>query len=482
MLKIGILSMNSVTLSQSAKPMRTIFLLICYCCTSFGFGQTDQFTRGQLLDGLPVATEGSETYALYLPTSYDASIENAVVFIFDPSGSGKNGIRPFITASEKFNYVLVCSNVTKNGVPYPVNFGVTSRLLKTIFAKFSIDKNQLYTAGFSGGSRLASAIAAVTGKVQGVIACGAGLPVDKTFTPSAELFSYVALVGDEDMNYQEMFTTKAALDQYEVPNELLVYEDSHRWPPKEQLVRAFSWLELQAYEKKLRMVDSTFVKNYYESQYEIADSLAHNHYQFRAVHEYKSLINNFSNYYTLDSIQAKIDHLENTKEYQQEVVTRASNIKEENARYEVFSTRFTHELIKAKSFDNYKWWKKEIGKLTDEIEAEKNNQKLKMLKRLRYTVYAGIYESSVLFTNSKKYQHALYCDHVLIHFRPKQAYWFYRLAESYARNNDLGNTITYLKKAKELGLQGFERVENAPVFAKYKDKRKFKKLFRDQSK
>lgn len=461
--------------------MRIILLFICCCSFSFGFSQTDQITKGKILDGLLVA-ESAETYALYVPTSYDASKSSAVVFIFDPSGSGKNGIHPFTAAAEKFNYILVCSNVTKNGVPYPVNFGVASRLLKTIFAKFSIDDKQLYTAGFSGGSRLASAIAAVTGKVQGVIACGAGLPVDKTFTPSAALFSYVALVGDEDMNYQEMFNTKAELDQHSVPNELLVYEDTHKWPPKDQITRAFGWLELQAYNKKLRTVDADFINRYYNSQYKIADSLANHQYRFRAVHEYKSLVRNFGSYYTLDSIQDKINTLENAEPYKQEVITRANNIQEENVRYEKFSTKFTHELLRAASDDNYKWWQTEIGKLSDEVSKEKNIQKLKMLKRLKYTIFAGIYESSMMFIGNKKYQHALYCDHVLVHFNPEQAYWYFRLAESYARNDNFSKAIQHLKKAKELGLRGFQRVENAPVFAKFKNKRKFKRLFENQSK
>ena len=38
-----------------------------------------------------------------------------------------------------------------------------------MFSDFNIDSKRIYTAGFSGGSRLASAIAVLTDQIQGVI-------------------------------------------------------------------------------------------------------------------------------------------------------------------------------------------------------------------------------------------------------------------------------------------------------------------------
>ena len=446
-----------------------------------GFAQTDHFEKGKVLNSVSVPNS-VETYALYLPKTYDKTKLSAVVFVFDPSGNGMQAIQSFTAVAEKFNYIIIASNNTKNGVPYETNFEIVNRLFETVFSTFSIDEKQIYTAGFSGGSRLATAIAALTGKIQGVVACGAGLSINESFTPTTEMFSFVGLVGDEDMNYQEMFTTKNKLDKFEVSNQLFVYNDSHRWSPKEQLARAFGWLELRAYEKKIRPIDSLFVKKYYQSEYVITDSLANHHYTFRAVLEYESMLKNFQAYYTLDSIETKIKMIKSSAEYQREVTARATNIKQENDLYEKFSKVYSKDILKASSDDNFQWWRREIKLLDANIANAETVSEAKMLKRLKGMLFAGTFESSMSYVNAEKFQLALYCDQLLVYLNPDQAYWYYRVAQSYARTDNFQRTIKNLKKAKELGLQRFEAIEDVALFAKFKQKKKFKKLFKEDSK
>ncbi|MEM6720401.1 MAG: hypothetical protein AAF611_13835 [Bacteroidota bacterium] len=455
--------------------MRSFFLFLFNCYVLIGFAQTNSFEKGKIIPSVAVQNS-SETFALYLPASFDKTKLAAVVFIFDPSGNGANGMQNFIASAEKFKYILVASNNTKNGVPYDTNFEIANRMFATVFSTFKIDEKQIYAAGFSGGSRLATAIAALTGKMQGVIACGAGLAINKSFTPTKELFSFVGLVGDEDMNYQEMFNTKAMLDKFEVDNELFVYNDTHRWPPSEQIERAFGWLELQAYKNKIRSIDSQFVQSYFEEQYKIADSLVI-HNKFRSVNEYESIIKNFAPYFFLHATQRKVDGIKVSPEYKSQVAARAANIKEENELYEKFSKVYSNDILAAKSDDNFQWWRKELKRLNTDIEASQDSPRGKMLKRLKYSLFAGAYESSMSYLYAKKYKHTLYCDQLLVHFNPDQPYWYFRVAQSFAHNDDFKHTIRNLKKAKELGLPRFENIQQFPLFAKFKHKKKFQKLF-----
>ena len=94
----------------------------------------------------------------------DMPVNSAIIFIFDPSGTAINGINAFKAGAEKFGYILVCSNNSKNG-PYQMNFDLTNRLFNHIFSEFNIAENRIYTAGFSGGSRLACTVAVLTGAV-----------------------------------------------------------------------------------------------------------------------------------------------------------------------------------------------------------------------------------------------------------------------------------------------------------------------------
>ena len=452
------------------------FTILIYCFISLlGFSQTSDFQKGTILPKVAVQNS-SETYALYLPKSFDASQLSAVMFVFDPSGNGANGLRSFTASAEKFNYILIASNATKNGVSYDTNFQATNRLFATVFSTFKIDEKRIYAAGFSGGSRLATAIAALTNKMQGVIACGAGLAINESFTPTDNMFAFVGLVGDEDMNYQEMFTTKKWLDKFIVPNELFVYNDAHRWPPSEQIERAFGWLELEAYRKKLTPTNSAFVQAYFESQYKIADSLVL-HNKFRAVLEFESILRNFSPYFELKGVQTKLTVIKASPEYKAQVAQRTVNNQRENELYEKFSKVYSKEILLPGSSDDFSWWKKELRKLDADIASAESNGEAKMLKRLKGVLFAGTYESSMSYIAAKKYKHALYCDQLLTLLRPTQAYWYYRLAQSYARLNDLKYTVRNLKKAKELGLQRFHKIQDLPLFAQFKPKKKFKKLF-----
>ncbi len=148
-----------------------IILISSFCSL---LGQESDFPIGEIVDSIAVSKTSNESFALYLPSNYKPNTLSPIVFIFDPAARGKIGIHPFIKAAEKYNYILICSNNSKNG-PYDQNFEIASRLFDKIFSDFSINPKRIYTAGFSGGARLASRITVLNEHIQGVIACGAGI-------------------------------------------------------------------------------------------------------------------------------------------------------------------------------------------------------------------------------------------------------------------------------------------------------------------
>jgi hypothetical protein len=275
---------------------------------AFGYtakGQVDTYRKGVVIDSIRVGNS-SDTYTLYLPNSYDQNDLSAIVFIFDPGGRGRIGIQPFILAAEKYNYILVCSNNSKNG-PYSTNFQISNRLFDSVFSIFNIDENQIYAAGFSGGSRLATTIAVLTNQLQGVIACGAGFSTEVSHVPlSKESFSYVGLVGERDMNYYEMFEVSEWLNRFQIDNELFTFDDEHKWPSEEQIAKAFDWLELQAYKRNIRNWNKTNTLQIFRSMVEIANSFHMKEDYLKSSWEYERLLRNFGSIYTLDSIQNKL--------------------------------------------------------------------------------------------------------------------------------------------------------------------------------
>lgn len=456
------------------------FLWLSLLIVQTGFGQSEltEFKVGEVTNKVPVKNS-SDTFSLYLPSTFNPNQLSSIVFVFDPGGNGSYGINVFVEAAEKYNYILVCSDATRNGRSYEENFKSANILFKTIFSTFSIDEKQIYAAGFSGGSRLASSIAALTNQFQAVIACGAGMTVNKAYKPKENMFSFIGLVGDQDMNYQEMLNTKQSLDKVNVPNELITYEDTHRWPPKRQILRAFEWLELQAYRKQIRKFDRNNVNSFYRKQYSIADSLYNGKRYIRALSELKHLQNIFQYFVNTDSIQKKIKQLESSKDYKKQYNHHLHYLDLENKLFLKFSKTYKQEVLNGASSDNFSWWKKEINALNEMISKAKTIGEKRAYERLKFSLQAGTYESSVSYIISKDFKRALYCDQLSVLLRPTNGYFHYRLAVSYARNENFSKMISSLKKSKNLNFQYFQQVEKTPEFKKYNQRKKFLRLFKE---
>ena len=127
----------------------------------FQINAQQTYEPGKIMDSIPVSNTSNETFTLYLPTNFETSKESPILFIFDPGGRGRIGVETFIESSRN--------------APYERNFNIAANLFDHIFSRFAIDKDQMILAGFSGGARLAWAIALAAGNLTGVIACGAGL-------------------------------------------------------------------------------------------------------------------------------------------------------------------------------------------------------------------------------------------------------------------------------------------------------------------
>ncbi len=430
---------------------------------------------GKVIDSIKIKEAQNETYTLYLPTTYDAKDLSAAIFIFDPAARGRVGVEVFRESAERFNYVLVCSNNSKNG-PYQVNFDIANRLLADVFLKFNIDQKRIYTAGFSGGSRLATSIASLTNAIQGVIACGAGLPVIQNQRPHLESkFSYVGLVGDEDMNFQEMHSAKTFLNSLNIDNEILTYEDGHRWPSKFQIKRAMGWLELQAFKHRLKPINHDAVKQLYEASYALADSLKIKQ-PYNAVVEFERIKKNFNSYFQLDSISRLIQTIESSKMYKQESAIKKRIEQKEYRLTDPFLMKFREESVLGRSTDDFSWWKNELKKLHKEESTHQDFFSLKMMKRIRYRLMAMAIENSNAFIASKQFNHALYCDNLLVLMYPDRPYWSFRLAQSYARLDNFSSSLYHLKKAVQKGFKDVQNIKTSKSFEKFKSKKKFQKF------
>ncbi|KIC02822.1 hypothetical protein OA88_06775 [Flavobacterium sp. JRM] len=386
----------------------TTYYILFLFVTVFSYAQDKQLLQtGVIIDSVKIATTPSESYAIYFPKKYDAKTPTALVFIFDPDARGKIAIEPFILAAETYNYILVCSNTLKNGSTQ-VNIAVANRLFDNVLQTYAIDTSQLYISGFSGGARLASFYGISSGAFQGVIACGASFNgMDKLIPPSNN-FSYVGMVGDRDMNYLEMIANKEWLDNAKIVNTLFIAHEEHVWPKQAEMLRAFDWLEIQAYKKNIRPKNDTIIKRIYDKNLRIADSLKANKEMIASVGAYEKGIT-FFNTNEDNFLRTKIAEIKKTREYKDEVAKMEKIKVQENEILDKLSLRFDQELKSAKGNTNFKFWNTEMKKL-NAMKLDNNDIPTQnMVIRALYWFQVIVYETGEENKRNQQKDKADYC-------------------------------------------------------------------------
>jgi pimeloyl-ACP methyl ester carboxylesterase len=200
-----------------------------------------QVPLGQIIDDVVCAKDATQHYALYLPSNYTPESRWPLILAFDPGGRGRRPLEQYLAAAEKYGYIVAGSNVSRNG-SWSVSIGAAQAMGADVTARFTIDEKRVYTAGMSGGARVAMGLAMGSPKViSGVVASSAGYPDSK---PRKTLpFVVFGTAGNEDFNWLEMRSLDHALTS---PHHVAIFEGGHVWLPSELAVEAVEWLEVQA--------------------------------------------------------------------------------------------------------------------------------------------------------------------------------------------------------------------------------------------
>jgi len=226
-------------------------LIVLAALPLFLHGQS--FTAGEIVEKVVCQSDQSQSYALYLPSNYSPSRQWSVVFAFDPRARGRMPLERYSEAAEEYGYILAGSNNSRNSDPQATTAALAA-VSEDVSARFAVDPKRVYTAGMSGGARVALGVALASRKVAGVIASAAGYPDSQ---PRRSVpFVLFATAGTEDFNLTELRRLDQALT---TPHRLRVFEGGHGWPPTDVAREAIEWLELQAIRSGLRPPEAALV-------------------------------------------------------------------------------------------------------------------------------------------------------------------------------------------------------------------------------
>lgn len=211
-----------------------------------------------------VALDSVHRMTYYLPSYYSSDRPMPVIYIFDPSGSDDMAVKTFMSSAEKYGYVLASSSGIKNGT-YQENYRQARYLFENSDAMFSIDSINRFTAGFSGGARLASAIAGLSKNVRGVVASGAGVTTRYLTQERVEPFVFIGIGGDEGFNYAELGSTGLLLNTLKYPNEIIFFDGGHEWPPQVVIEKAVRDLTVKMHSRgQLKRNEEELLEMYYD--------------------------------------------------------------------------------------------------------------------------------------------------------------------------------------------------------------------------
>ena len=182
----------------------------------------DTLPTGQVIPEVKVTADPAETYALYLPKSYSPARAWPLILAFDPGGRGRTPVERYQAAAEMYGVIVAGSNNSRNYSRE--NDRAVVAMATDVLARFHVDERRVYTAGMSGGARVAMGTALASSGIAGVIASSAGFPDG---TPRASVpFLVYGTAGTEDFNHLEM----RRLDQkLTTPHHLAIFQGGHTW-------------------------------------------------------------------------------------------------------------------------------------------------------------------------------------------------------------------------------------------------------------
>ena len=231
------------------EPHRSISRRLIFCLVlSVLAGQiasAQDLPRGEIIGDVQCQDDPSQHYALYLPSYFTPSRQWPVILAFDAGARGRQGVERYQAAAEKYGYIVAGSNNSRNG-PWEVGLDAAAAMTSDVNKRFPVDPKRTYTAGMSGGARVAIMVALNSDSIAGALASSAGYADE--FHESVR-FPIFGSAGTEDFNYREM----RAIDvRMKSPHRVEVFEGGHTWLPIEMATEGVEWMEVQAMKSGLR--------------------------------------------------------------------------------------------------------------------------------------------------------------------------------------------------------------------------------------
>lgn len=431
--------------------------------------------RGAITEKVVCAAKPEQSYALYLPSNYTAGKKWPIIYAYDPGAVGSRPLALAREAAEKYGYILVGSNNSRNG-PLERGTEAAQAMWEDTHARLSIDDRRVYLTGFSGGSRFAAAIAMMCGTcAAGVIAHGAGFLPNLPPEKDQVKFAYFATLGDRDFNYPEMVALEEQLDKLGLPNRLRRFPGPHQWAPAEVWPEAIAWLELRAMREGRRPRDDAFIAQQVQRARDRVEQLGNSGDAYSAWLEARKLPQDFEGLADTAALQATAKELDGA------AAVRAGRSREkEEIRFQADLTEPVQRLLNelATAGADAALTKLDVTARVRQMRKGAEDKKEKNqapYQRALAMVSASIFESGMTFMWEKDYSRAALFLELSTELQPEAPGPHFRLAQAYALGGSKKRAIRSLERAVANGLP-VVRLRESPELETLRGEKDFQKL------
>lgn len=437
--------------------------------------------KGQIIDKVICVKSPEQSYALYLPSTYDAARKWPILYAFDPGARGKLPVTQFKDAAEKYGWIVVGSNNSHNGSGQS-SVDAWNGMTNDVAERFSIDERRAYATGFSGGARMALFFAARCNEcLAGVIASGAGFP--SSITPDASMhFSIFASAGTDDFNFSEVSSLDEPLTKAGMAHRIQSFAGRHEWLPPAVAIAAVEWMEVQAMKSERRARDEPFIEAAWENALLQARAFEAAKKTYEAFQTYRWMVETFSGLHSVNEAEQKLNEYKAAREIkdairdEQQQFSKQRDLEKQfwmlvaerdrNSREEGRESLNGQDSRPDQGLDASVRLSTMLNALRKDADVTDDNSKRRVARRVLSGISVALFErGSDQLETRKQYADAVKTFRLVTEVNPDRAGGFYYLAWAYAANGDKKRALENLRTAASKGFADLAAISENQAFS-----------------
>ena len=295
--------------------MRRFLAMLLVSCVSVSAAaeiEPLQVPIGEMVEGIACASDPTQTYTLYIPSTYSRDRRYPVLLVLDPRGRSLFAAELFRDAAETYGWMIVSSDNTRSDGAWEPNLVAIQALWPEVHSRLPADFGRIYAAGFSGTVAVATLLARTTGEVAGIIGCGGLSSVNQLADNKVSFFS---TAGTTDFNFSEMHRLDEFLAEQGNPHRLVIFEGPHTWMPPEVASEAVEWMELIGMRQGTRNRDQGLIDRLYAKDLEQARALAADGHAVAAARRLREMERSYHGLHDISEAVVAADRIEAGDDY-----------------------------------------------------------------------------------------------------------------------------------------------------------------------